>query len=233
MAILVALKSPYMQCAIRDDKPVIRRRRVHGTATRESKTRFLKASHCIVALAALGATTCIHAATPKTSGVYLTAADYSNQHLAFEGDCRSKAHRLALHDVLNKPYIDVTHESEKHRYAKSELFGFRSCDGHDYRFSSKLEYQILEARELYIYSRDVKESRGKGMPQTIRTYYFSAGADAEILPLTLENLKRGFPENHKFHDLLDANFGAGQDLEEYDGFHKMFKVNRLLIASKE
>jgi len=47
-------------------------------------------------------------ATPETSGVYLTAADYQDGRLAFEGDCGSKTHKLALHDVLNKSYIDVT-----------------------------------------------------------------------------------------------------------------------------
>ncbi len=175
----------------------------------------------------------MQAASPKTSGVYLTAADYKDGHLAFEGDCKSKAHRLELHDVLDKPYIDVTHESEKRRYSKSDLFGFRACDGRDYRFSSKLEYRILESRELYIYARNTKETYGKGMPQTIRKYYFSVGPDGPILSLTLENLKQAFPYDHRFHDLLDANFGAGQGLEEYDDFHKMFKINRLLIASRE
>jgi hypothetical protein len=46
--------------------------------------------------------------TPKTSGVYLSGADYENGRLAFEGGCETKAHKLELHDVLNKPYIDVT-----------------------------------------------------------------------------------------------------------------------------
>jgi hypothetical protein len=92
-----------------------------------------------------------YAAVPKSSGVYLTADAYKNGSLSFQGNCKSKDHKLELHDVLNKSYIDVTHESEKHRYAKSELFGFRACNGRDYRFDSNLEYQIFESRELYIY----------------------------------------------------------------------------------
>ena len=64
-------------------------------------------------------------------------------------------------------------------------------------------------------------------------YFFSAGLEGQIEALTLENLKKAVPDNHKFHDSLDATFGAGQKLEEYDDFHKMFKVNRLLIASRE
>jgi hypothetical protein len=175
----------------------------------------------------------IQAATPKISGVYLTAADYKDGKLSFEGDCRSKTHRLELHDVLNKSYIDVTHESEKRRYQKSDLFGFRACDGRDYRFSSKLEYQILESKDLYIYAHEEQVTYGKGMRQTMGRYHFSVGADGPILSMTLQNLKQAFPDNHRFHDLLDANVGAGQKIEEYDDFHKMFKVNRLLIASRE
>jgi hypothetical protein len=193
-------------------------------------------SACVVAAITtllLGLACPIHGAAPKTSGVYLTAVDYADGKLAFEGDCKSTAHRLVLHDVLNKPYIDVTHESEKRRYQKSDLFGLRACDGRDYRFSANLEYQILESKDLYIYARDEQATYGKGMPQTIRSYYFSVGAGGPILSLTLQNVKQAIPDNHKFHDLLDANFGAGQKIEQYDDFHKMFKVNRLLIASRE
>lgn len=170
--------------------------------------------------------------TPKTSGVYLSAADYKDGHLAFVGDCRSKGHRLELHDILNKPYIDVTHDSEKHRYSKNELFGFRACDGRDYRFGRKLEYQILEARELYIYGREITLSQGRTHSYAWE-YYFSVGTDGRILPLTTENLKLALPDNHRFHDSLDSNLGAGQNVAAYDDFHRMFKVNRLLIASRE
>jgi hypothetical protein len=172
------------------------------------------------------------AQTAKMSGVYLTASDYEASKLAYEGDCGSKVHKLEIHDISNKPYIDVTHDSEKHRYSKSELFGFRACDGRDYRFGSKLEYQILEAKELYIYLHDVSVSQGRTY-RTVHEYYFSVRANGPIEALTMENLKQAFPENHRFHDWLDATFGGGQSLAEYDDFHKMFKVNRLLIASRE
>ncbi len=92
-------------------------------------------------------------ATPQAkerarSGVYQTASDYKDGRLAFEGECGSKAHKLELHDVLNKPYIDVTHDTEKRRFQKSDLFGFRACDGRDYRFGANREYRILEAKAL-------------------------------------------------------------------------------------
>jgi hypothetical protein len=172
------------------------------------------------------------AASSKTSGVYLTAADYTASQVSYQGVCGSGAHKLELHNVLNKPYIDVTHDHEKRRYPKSDLFGFRACDGRDYRFAGNFEYQILEAKELYIYTRDVWISRGK-TSYTSHEYYFSLGPEGDILALTLNNLKQAVPENHRFHDSLDMMFGAGQELAQYDEFHKMFKVNRLLIASHE
>jgi hypothetical protein len=171
-------------------------------------------------------------ASSKTSGVYLTAADYTASQLSFPGACGSGTHKLELHDILKKPYIDVTHDGGKRRYSKSEVFGFRACDGRDYRFAGNREYQILEAKEFYIYSREFSESHGR-TSYTRREYYFSLGPDGQIEALTLSNLKQAVPDNHTFHDSLDATFGSGQDLAEYDQFHKMFKVNRLLIVSHE
>ena len=170
------------------------------------------------------------AAATRTSGIYLTAVDYQKAQLTSEGDCKSKAHSIELHDVLNKPYIDVTHEGDRHRYLKSELFGFRSCEGADYRFVGDKEYQILEAKTLYIYRTVRSETRGKSITN-VAAYYFSVGGAGDVLALTALNLKQAFPANHKFHDSLDAAFPSG-GLEQYDDFHKMFKVNRLLEASE-
>ncbi len=184
-----------------------------------------------VGLLLFGGTAGAQVAMPQTSGVYLTADDYKNGRLSFEGDCWSKAHKLELHDVLHKSYIHVTHETEKRRFAKSDLFGFRACDGRDYRFASNLEHEILEARELYIYSRDVLVSHGRGR-HTVRGYFFSARAEGPVLALTKENLKKTFPDNQKFHEALDAAFGPNAKLSEYDDTQKTFKVNELLIASR-
>ncbi len=90
----------------------------------------------------------------------------------------------------------------------------------------------MEAKELYIYAREVPVSHGRGI-HTVRGYFFSAGPDGPVLTLKLENLKQAFPDNHRFQDALDATVGAGQKLAEYDESQKMFKVNRLFIASRE
>ena len=180
----------------------------------------------------LASGTPIRAATPKTSGVYLSAADYKTGTLSFQGDCNSEAHRLELHDILNKSYIDVTHESEKRRYAKSELFGFRACSGKDYRFDSNLEYQILQSKELYIYGHTAYVREGK-VTRAVKERYFSLGPDGQMFGLTLGNLKQVPQGNDKFRDLLEENFGAGQKLGEYDELHKMLKIEWLWNASRK
>lgn len=177
-------------------------------------------------LSALTASASPQRSVPRTSGIYLTAADYDEGRVTSEGHCGSKDHKLELHDVLHKSYIHVTHGTETVRYAKSDLFGFRACDGKDYRFVSNQEYRILEAKELYIYEQRVGNGR------VVReVYYFSKGSNGTVLPLTRENLKHTFPDNQAFQESLDQMFGAKRDLAQYDRFHKMFTVNRLLIAT--
>lgn len=178
----------------------------------------------LVFLFAVGASA--RSSAPGTSGIYLTAADYKAGRLTAEGDCGSAEHKLELHDVLNKSYIHVTHGTEKVRYEKKDLFGFRACDGNDYRFTSNLEYRIMEARELYIYTQRVY--RGGKTRHSVTFWYFSKGPEGDILPLKLHDVKQAFPDNRPFHEKLDQAFRKGEELKLYDRTHAMFVVNRLL-----
>ena len=176
----------------------------------------------------------ISAADKTSSGIYLTADDFKNEKLTSEGWGSDSSHKLQLHDVLDKPYIHVTHGNETQKYDKSEVYGFRDGSGRSYRFVGNKEYQILEAKELFIYSVSVDVlDPGQKTRRTDKTYYFSVGATGEAFPLTIDNVKRAFPENHKLHDSLDMTFKSDSQLTQYDNFHKMYKVNRLLVASSE
>ena len=105
----------------------------------------------------------------------------------------------------------------------------RAADERPYRLVGNDKYQIVEARNLYIYTLDVIVRKGASE----RTYFFSVGPNGDVQPLTILNLKKASPDNHAFHDLLDMSFKHDSDLTKYDDFHKMFKVNRLLLASTE
>ena len=64
-------------------------------------------------------------------------------------------------------------------------------------------------------------------------YFFSTTASpSEALKvLTAFNLKNAYPTNHAFPDALDANFKTVAELINYDDFHKIYKVNRLLQSN--
>ncbi|SRR6266542_1015350 len=59
-------------------------------------------------------------------------------------------------------------------------------------------------------------------------YFFTTSSSDVLRELTKINLKKAFPNNHKFHDALDAQFKSDDELNAYDSFHKMYKVNWLL-----
>src|SRR5262245_39222634 len=85
-------------------------------------------------------------------------------------------------------------------------------DERNVRVAGNDRYQILEARALYIYTHDVIVRKGTAE----KAYFFSIGSTGEKLPLTILNLKKAFPENHMFHDLLDMAFKNDSDLTKYD-----------------
>ena len=58
-------------------------------------------------------------------------------------------------------------------------------------------------------------------------YFFSTDAIAAPQALTKAKLKAAFPDNHKFHDALDAQYKDDDELYTYDNFHKMYKLNRV------
>jgi hypothetical protein len=184
----------------------------------------LKRATFIAVFVALAAPSVARATDVK--GVYLTPEDYTQARLSSESDCGPDEHKVELHDWLHKSFIHVTHNGVVRRYEKDEIFGFRTCNGRDYRFVGNLEYEILEAQRLVLYSFEINARR-----RTVRRYFFSDGAGGMVTPLTRINLKRAFPDNHRFHDALDQTFRRDADLKQYDEFHGMFKVNRLLTAS--
>jgi len=170
-------------------------------------------------------------AAETTSGIYLTADDFKNGKVAFEGWDSDSSHKLQLHDVLDKSYIHVKHENETKKYEKSAVYGFRDSDGVSYRFVGNKEYKILEGKTLSIYSVDSQvpaRNRGSGS-----VYYFSVGAAGKVTPLTVADLKKALPNDHKFHDSLDATFKSNSELNQYDDLHKMYKVNVLLVPPSD
>lgn len=60
-------------------------------------------------------------------------------------------------------------------------------------------------------------------------YFFTTKSSSVLQELTKMNLKKAFPNDHAFHDALDAQFKEDKELINYDDFHKMNKLNHIFM----
>jgi hypothetical protein len=98
--------------------------------------------------------------------------------------------------------------------------------------TKKMGYTLLNPNEtIKIYKYQHMAHPPKVAEQNAPKYYFVTGSSDELQLLTKDNLKKAFPNNHPFHDALDATFREDKELPNYDDFHKMYKINHLLEMS--
>lgn len=166
----------------------------------------------------------------QESGVYMTASDFATGKLTYAIDCSREKHKIKLNEFLNLSYITVVHNNETHNLTKKEIFGYKDCDGVAYRFINDGHFVILNpTEEILIYKHTKGASKNQ---QAVTHYYFSVVGSDTVARLTLENLKKLFPDNHKFHDSLDGAFKSDDELIKYDSFHKMYQVTHIYVSNK-
>lgn len=173
----------------------------------------------------------VFSASAQKSGVFKTYADYLSGKMEYGIDCATASHKIKLNNFWGKDFITVIHDGKSYDLKKSEIWGFQLCDETIVRFQGKEDYSVGDKGILWIYSKQSTVSFGNaktGGSKIVTTYYFSKGGDGEIKELTLLNLKAAFPENHKLHDAIDAQFKSDASLGEFDQFHKKYKINHFL-----
>lgn len=167
------------------------------------------------------------------SGVYFNAKDYEKGSLSLGFSCQSSG-KLKLHHLFSSKYADIIIEGKKTRLNKDSIFGYHNCKNENYRFYKKYdeEFQIMETNGIIIYLSYIRVSPYNAkFIQLAPAYFFSKTIDSKILPLTAENLKRVYPDNIKFHDMLDVEFGDGEPLSAYSSSDKEYKVNIIFNKS--
>jgi len=173
----------------------------------------------------------LHASAQKDSSeIYKTAADFSAKKLSLAINCKTESHKIKINDIFSQDKITVVHDGKSYDFKKSEIYGYKLCNGETYRFSGNKDYQVMNPNEvILLYKVEVMQT--KAQAPKVYTYYFSKDAGSPLQDLTKANLKAAFPNNHKFHDELDTNFKTDSELTAYDSFHKMYKVNHILMMS--
>lgn len=151
------------------------------------------------------------------NGVYLTAEDFANKQLRYDD--------VNAHIPFRYGKVKVSDGNKKLLLDKGEVYGYRQ-NGQDYRIIGNNAYRVLDAEHFPIYAREVETSKGKGRITETR-YFFSAAPGRDLQPLTIANLKKAFPDNDRFHQLLDLQFRHDQELVWYDDFSKVYKVKSI------
>lgn len=163
-------------------------------------------------------------AQKDSSGVYITADDFSQRKLSYAINCTTEEHKIKLNDFFGKSYITVKHKDSSYKLFKAKIFGYKTCDEEIVRFQNGKELVLLNATGSILIYRNEVSIPAKGRTN-VTNYYFSKNAGSPALSLTTSNLKKAFPDNHPFHMKLDELFKYNTDLAVYDDFHKMYKLN--------
>jgi hypothetical protein len=167
-----------------------------------------------------------------SSGIYFTANDYILHKLSYAIDCKTEKHSIKADMVFDSKDILIKHKGATYKYSKDSVYGIRHCDGSITRLYHNSEYPIINPYETILIYKVVSGPYGKGSP-SVTKYYFSKDAQSDLQEMTIHNLKAAFPDNHKFHDLIDMEFHHDDELITYDEMHKMMKINRILFVSLE
>lgn len=167
-----------------------------------------------------------------SSGIYFTANDYINHKLSYEINCKTEKHTINPDNIFQGKYVIIKHQGIKHKHLKDSVYAVKYCDESTTRIINGREYPLLNPGEQIMVYKMVSEPSGK--QQSVKTvYYFSKDAQSNIQELTIYNIKAAFPDNHKFHDLVDMEFHSNDELTAYDSFHKIMKINRVFQNSHE
>jgi hypothetical protein len=161
--------------------------------------------------------------TPTNGGIYLSYDQFRQHNLSYPFDCRSSSDKLVLNNFLGGSSIRVIHQGERHSLQKDKIFGYRDCNGLDYRFYNKTPYHILDTAQFYLYSLD-RLVQGTKIARPATVYYFSMGASDSPLPLTIANLETAFASNQAFIYKLHSEFRSDADLITYIPSLKTYKL---------
>jgi hypothetical protein len=169
-----------------------------------------------------------HIYAADTAGVYKSAIDFKNNKLDYKVDCLKGKFRIHFVDFYGASPIVVIRESgAKYKLKGSEVYGFRNCEGKIFRYYRHGTYQLAEAGNVYIYTRERNVAQSKGFITTV-DYFFSTSADGEIMPLHKAALEKAYSYNEGFLARLQYFRGSVTD---YDEVHHMFCINYLFTSS--
>ncbi len=178
----------------------------------------------------LSVQTILHA--QKTNeGVYLSSDDFHHGKVSHAKE-KGKKYKFYLHEAFNSSTIKIIRGDSIIKLNKDSIFGYTDNENISYRFYNRAAYQIINPTEkILLYSQ--ASVGGYKESQTVIKYFFSINANSPLYSLSKWNLKKSFPADPVFHELLDIYFGYDTELLNYDSSYKIYKLNRVYQLSQQ
>ena len=171
-------------------------------------------------------------AQQDSSGIYKTADDFKIRKLSYAINYKTEKHKINSYVLFKDNVIKVKHHGITYKLTKNETYGYRNTQGVVYRFIDDKEYRVLNPGEaILIYMYQHPAHSGKEAGKYVPVYFFSTDAGSVPQDLTKGNLKAAFPQSYKLHDAIEAQFVNDMELHDYDSFHKMYKLNRIINSN--
>lgn len=161
----------------------------------------------------------------NNKNIFYSYNEFKNRS-AKPNDARVKVY---LNEFLGQNFITIKENGKKTKVSKDDLYGYSNENSVLTRIWKNAFYKLVEQGTIWIYYQE-RQLSGKGSQKPVREYYYSVNGESQIMPLTINNLKRTFPDNHFLHTLLDASFSGDQELSGYDSMENTYKINHLLTS---
>ena len=121
----------------------------------------------------------------RHAGVYGTAKDYEAGRLVDSVACGSRSPAPDRYTVRRAPIVAIAHGDQRTQYVKSQVYGFRACDGVDVRFVVGDDWNIVRAPPIYLYQRDRTVFAGKS-PRVVTDHGFGISSADSVRALTAD-----------------------------------------------
>lgn len=174
-------------------------------------------------------------AQKDSSGIYQTADDFRNHKLSYAINYKTEKHKINDYLLFDATQVKVKHHGTTYTLDKSTTYGYKSTTGEVFRFVGNESYKVLNPdEELLLYLHTTPVSPLVDPTKKVEEhYYFSKDGTGSLIDLTIDDLKKVFPENQKFLASIDKYFKKDEQLISYDTKRKMYTVNRLLKLSRQ
>lgn len=156
-------------------------------------------------------------------GVYLTKHDFIQNKITPELGVNK------LHTTSK--FIALKVNNIKYKYNKDSVFGYTDKNNiYRCNHEDKKDYCLVENGEIAIYILYETEYENKNAIREPH-YYFSKNLDSKIVPLTIFNIKKMFPDNEKLQRQLDIEFYQ-KEISFYNKTLNTYQINFLIKQYK-